>query len=55
LTDVVPVYDLRWVDDHRFLFTSKSGTSFELRLGSLGETSQLVATSEVALSFDFTD
>lgn len=53
LTDSVSAYEVQWVDDSRFLFAVKNGPGFDLRLGKVGEPSQLIgALSEIPI-FDF--
>lgn len=43
LTDVVTVQAVYWVDSTRFIFTTGSHASWEIRLGSLGAPSILIA------------
>jgi hypothetical protein len=43
LTDVVTVQDMAWVDATRFVFTNGSHAAWQIRLGSLGAASSLIA------------
>jgi hypothetical protein len=44
LTDVVTVQDVYWVDSTRFVFTTGSHAAWQIRLGSLGAPSTLIAS-----------
>ena len=54
LTDAVSAFEIQWVDASRFLFAVRSGSGFELRLGEVGEPSQLIGAMSDLPAFDFT-
>jgi dipeptidyl aminopeptidase/acylaminoacyl peptidase len=58
LTDAVSVTGVRWVNPAHFLFITRSGENVELRLGTVGDPSELIvsASGDAApfLDYDFT-